>query len=147
MNEYSPIVKAVRDGYPYTFEMDGRRSVLYGIQPLEDGGYTAVYHDGTGETPYLLDTLRDAETSGKIKVLAKHPTRPCVRARYDQEHGEWLLEVNHPTCMPVGWQEEQRFFCVNRQGESEDRRPSFISGHILECLADYVRRGFLFVDM
>lgn len=147
MNEYSPVARSVRDGYPYTFEADGRRCVLSGIETIGKGEYKALYHDGVKQHTYTLPDIQAGELGGKIKVLAKHPSRPCVRVRYDAGINAWMVEVNHPTVYPKGWEEAMRFYCIRREGQPEDRPETFISGHVLEVLADYVKRGFLFVDM
>lgn len=146
MNEYSPIVKAIRDGFPYVIEDEGVRAVMTAVNRVGDEDIQAVYNTGHGELKYTLTELRYREDEHLLRTIVRHPSRSCVRARYDQESKAWLLEVNHPTYDAKGWQEEQRFYCGRWDSHPKDFPETFISGYALECLADYAKRGFQFVD-
>lgn len=146
MNEYGPIAKAIRDGFPYVIEDEGQRAVLTGIHALKDGEPQGVYNTGSREKAYLLPELRHREDEKLIRTIVRHPARSCVRARFVRERNAWLLEVNHPTINAKGWEEEHCFYCGRWDCHPKDMPETFISGYALQCLADYARRGFLFVD-
>lgn len=146
MNRYSSIVKAIRDGFPYVIEDEGQREVLTGIHALENGDIQGIYNTGTKERAYLLPELRCREDAHLMRTIIRHPNHSCVRVRYEQERSAWLLEVNHPMVNAKGWEEECCFFCGHWYHYPEGTQDTYISAHALECLADYAKRGFLFVD-
>ncbi len=146
MNKYSPIVKAILNGFPYVIEDEGQRAVLTGIHALKDGDVQGIYNTGSKEKAYLLPELRCREDAHLLRTIIRHPYRSCVRARFDKQRNAWLLEVNHPTVNANGWEEERCFYCGHWVRHPEEIQDTFISGHALECLADYAMRGFQFVD-
>lgn len=148
MNQYSSIFKAVRDGFPYVIEDEKVRAVLTGFERVDDEDPQAIYTTGHGELKYTLNELRYREDEHLLRTIVRHPSSPCVRARFDPERNAWLLEVNRSAFDydAKGWQEERCFYCGRWECHPKTMPETFISGYVLECLADYAKRGFLFVD-
>lgn len=59
-NKMRPVIKKMRkDGYPYKIKGNGGyNAVLYGIQPLNDGDYMAIYRYPGGECCHGLEEIK-----------------------------------------------------------------------------------------